>query len=518
MLPGRPETGMQIDIVIENAYARKVNVVVPVDTVKGALDRALRDFGTRAKVPGFRPGKVPRQVVEARYGASLANDVAEDLIQRAWTNILTTKGLEPVGRPSLLDRGDVRAKDGFKFTIGVEVRPEITAKNYTGLEVNWPAFVVEEAEIDQALEIQRQRQARLVAVDDRPVKAGDTVQVEVEAKDGDVVVLSEPGTLVRTSGDAWLPGLGNLLIGAAIEETRTGTIAFSAEARNEAVAGKELAVTAKVLSIQAMQAPELNAEYAKEQGHDSVKALKAATKAQLVSGREEGAKNQARANLLEALVAANPFDVPQGMIEQNLSMLMEEVKLQQAYRGVDPKSVRFTDAQVADLRIRAAFAARGGLLLEAVGKTESITATDADVEARIAEIAAERSQSVETVRGWFERDGGVSELKDRILEEKTIDWMLERAKVTHGTAEAAAPAKKAPAKKAAKKEEAEAAPAEAVEAAPVEEAAPAKKAPAKKAAAKKEAAVEAAPAEAAPAEEAAAAPKKKAPAKKKSEG
>lgn len=475
---------MQIDITSENAFARKVAVTVPADRVRRALDDAYRAVVRSARLPGFRKGKVPRRVLEARFGASIANDVAGDLIQAGWTSALTEHELEPVGRPAIVEQGEIAMGIDFTFVIGVDVKPVVEAGVVEGLEVYWPKPEISDADVDALLERRRQAQSRLTAVDGRPVEAGDTVQVEITAKDGDDVVLSEPGTLVRTEGEAWLTGLEGELIGLSADESKEASVTFAASAKNADVAGKTLDVALKVLSIQAIEAPPLDDALAKELGHDDVAAWKEAIRAELLSGLEDRARDQARANLLDSLIQANPVDVPDGMVEQNLKLLLDEVRMQQAYAGVDPKTVRFTDAQIADLRGRALFAARGGLLLESVSTSQALEVSDAEVDARIVELAEARGQEVEAVRGWFQQDGSLEELRNRLLEEKTLDWLLERAVISHEAPEPApapeAPAVEAePAKKPAKKTAA------AKKAAPKAKAEAAPKAEAKKPAAKK---------------------------------
>jgi trigger factor len=122
------------------------------------------------------------------------------------------------------------------------------------------------------------------------------------------------------------------------------------------------------------------------------------------------------------------------MIESHLQMLMDELKLQQAYRGRDPERMRFSAEQMADLRLRAEFAAKGGLILEAVSKNEKIEITDVDLEGKYQELADQRGQTVEAIKGYFVKDNAVEELRARLLEEKSLDWLLERSKlVSEGT-------------------------------------------------------------------------------------
>lgn len=521
---------MHIEVKSDNAYARKVTVRVPADRVRDELDRAFKRLGDRARIPGFRAGKAPRNVLDARFGDRVREDVAQALVQSAWTRAINTHKLEPISRPQVVQQTDIMSGGDFGFVIAVDVRPNVTATGYTGLKVQWPAAEVSDSEVDAQVDARRRSFARLAPVEGRAVKVGDTVQVEVDIREGDASLLVEPGTLIRTAGDPWLPGVDALLVGLSLGDEKEGEVTIAAHARHANLAGKTVTAKVKVNAIQELVVPALSDELAKEIGHDDVAAFRASVRDQLGKGREENARNQARANLLQALIEANAFEVPASMVEQNLQLLLEELKMQRAYAGQDPRSINFDGAAMADLRLRAAFAAKGGLLLESVARIEAIAVTDADIDAKIEELANTRGQNVESIRAYFAREEAREDLRERIKEEKTLDWLLDHSEVTRleapsapavtaaepAPAAEAAPAEEAPApkkkssKKAAEAAPVEAAPAEAAtEGAPVEEAPKKKKAPAKKAAE----AVEAAPteAEAAPAEEA---PKKKRSTKK----
>jgi trigger factor len=424
---------MNIEVSSVNAFARRVNVTIPAARVNSEFDKAYREVGKRARLSGFRKGKVPRSVLEAQFGPKVREDVATLLIQEAYSAALGKHALTPVSRPALLEQGDLKDRADFSFAIGVEVRPEVVAQSYKGLSVFWPRWELTEQEVDAAVERARLGQRRLALVTDRAVELGDRVQVELKVSDGDTVVVTEPGTMVHTARETWLKGLGDSLIGLTLEQSFTGAVTFADDARNKDVAGRELQVELKVLSIQAEVVPELE-QFAIERGHADVAALRAATHTQLAGGREENARNMARANLLQALIEGNPFDVPAGMVEENLQLLMSELRMQESHRGRDPRSVTFSDAQIADLRQRSAFAAKGALLLESITQLEGLSVSDEEIEAKYVELAAERGQTVEAVKGYFVKDGAVEELRQRMLEEKTLDWLLSHAVVSHEAA------------------------------------------------------------------------------------
>jgi trigger factor len=430
---------MKVDVESVGSFQKRITLTVPPERVSGELDKAYKQLARRVRLRGFRPGKAPRRVLEARFGAQVEADVAQELINVGWRHALDNNELQPVSQPNLSDSGSVKSKNGFSFTITVDVRPEVELSQYTELDVGYPKVEVTSEEVDAAVAARLEGEAKLEEVSGRPVEDGDMALVELTVTDGDDEVAKEMGTMIRTGGDPYYPGIESLVVGAEVGQEVSGEVSFGADARTEAVAGRTLPVTLKVLSIQSYTTPELDDELADKLGFEGgAEGMRTAIEGQIREQRDLLARNQARANLLEELIKANKFDVPTGMIEQSLQMLVEELKMQQAYRtGRDPRTIHFGDAQMADLRIRAEFAAKSALILEYVSKKENIEVTDADLDAKYQELADQRGQTVEAVKGWFTKDDAVGELKDRILEEKTLDWLLERANLVEPSPEAA---------------------------------------------------------------------------------
>lgn len=438
---------MKVDVSAVSNHQKKLTVLVPPGDVRAELDKAYKDLSRRVRLPGFRPGKAPRRVLEAQYGERINADVAQELIQRSWTNILQEHELDPVGRPSVEDSGEVRDAEGFRFIISVDVRPKIELSKWTGLEVVQPPVDIADDEVQQTIAARLEQHAKLDEVTGRACEAGDMALVELHAFDGDEEVATEFGTMIRTEGDPYYPGLESFIVGLEVGGEREGEVTFGEEARTESVAGRTLKVKANLISLQSYVVPELTDEVAAELGYEEgAEGMRTRIREEIVARRTEGAKNQARANVLEAIIAANDFEVPDGMIEQSLEMLKQELRNQQAYiTGQDPRTIGFSDAQIADLRQRAVFAAKASLILEWVTDRESVEVTDADLDARYEQLANERGQTIEAVRGWFAKEEAVADLKERILEEKVLDWLLGQSTLVDAPAEApkAAPEKKA---------------------------------------------------------------------------
>jgi len=414
---------MKVDVESIGSFQRKVKVLVERPRVEAQLDRAYRTLAKSARIPGFRAGKVPRKVLEAHYGPRVEGDVANELINEAWRQVREENDLKVVGQPNLTDSGPVADAEGFWFTIDVDVQPEVDVEVYKGVDVYFPPSEVTDEEIDAEVQRRLEGHASLAEVTGRPVEKGDWAMIELHVFDGESEVATEFGTMVRTESDPYYPGIEDFLVGLEVEGEKEGTITFGADARNEAVAGRELTAKAKLVQIQQYKLPELTDEVATETlGYEGgIEGMRTALAQSLREKKEEQARNQARANLLEVLIEKNPFEVPQGMVDRSLDMLTTQLRLMEARSsGRDPKSIGFSDAQMADLRQRSVYAAKAGLLLDRIADLESVEITDE-------EVANALGQSVEAVRAY--REEQLEEMRGEVRQEKTLDWLLEQANV-----------------------------------------------------------------------------------------
>jgi trigger factor len=448
---------MQYEMKIEEVsnIGRKLHFTVDSGEVKVELERAFRDLMRKVRLPGFRPGKVPRKMIESRYGAQVKSEVFGKLIDETYRQ--AAKDLPVAGRPAVVEQGDVRADLDLTFSIEVDFRPEIKVKGHKGVAVDMPIAKVSKADIDRAISQKLSGQARIEEVtDDRAVAAGDLVVTSLTLTQSGKEIVNEPGTMIHTMAERYYPGVESLLIGMKSGEEKAEEVTIGQHTENAEIAGETVLAKVKVITIQAHVIPELDDEVAKTMEYKDAKDMTAKIKAQLAEFAESTGKNQARVNVLEKLVETNTFDVPQGMIDEQLSALVEELRMRQAYMGRDPKALKFSDEEVADLRVRAEFAARASVVLDGVARQEKIEVTESDLEDKIQEMADQRGQPVEAIKGYIEKEGAAGTLNARIQEEKTLDWLLDNAKITKVDPPKEgdkAPAKKAkaPAKAAAKK-------------------------------------------------------------------
>lgn len=409
-----------------SAFQKRLQFTVPAAEVDKKISEAFRVLSQRVNIPGFRRGKVPRKVLDQRFGRQVRADVAADLINNQFR--VAAVDMEFLGQPEV-DRAELNEGTDFTFAITVQVKPQVEAKEYTGVKVDFPVPSVTDDQVEALVKARLAGQSRLVEVEDeRPVGKGDLALTEIVLVEDGQEKTIESGTMINTAGDRYYPGVESLLVGLSKGQSNTGSVTIGQNAGIESLRGKTVDVKVTVLGIQVSQVPELTDATAAELGYEGgVEAMKAALRMEEESRATEASRNVARVNLLQKLISTHAFDVPPAMVDSHLQLLLEELRIQAAYRGRDPRSIRYSEAQMADLRQRAEFAARASLLLEAVARQEGIEITDADLEAKYQEIADMRGQRVEAIRGYFAKDNAVGELKKRLLEERTLDWLLERA-------------------------------------------------------------------------------------------
>ena len=419
---------MQVDIDQVSATERTIRFQIPAETVSSEIESAYRELQTQVRLPGFRKGKAPRQVLENRFGRRVCADVANHLINDSFRE--ATKDLVFFGKPEV-ESGEVESGQPFLFSVTLEVKPEIELKSYTGIKVSQEAVEVSEEEVEHAIEHQLQSQASVAEVEeDREISETDMVMVEIRIEADGELLHEHPGTTINLASEAYYPGIETLITGAKKDQAVEGQVTFGDSIGIPEISGRSADVTAKILSIQAIQIPELSDEVAEQLNFEGgAEGMRQTIRDQARAYQEENARNKARASLLEVLIEANPFEVPKSMVEQQMESLKNEMRMQALYQGRDPRHMEFSEEEVQLLHERALFASRSALVLEYVTRKENIEVNDADMEARYTEIAEARGQRVEAIRAYFQKENATGELRARLLEEKTLNWLMEHASI-----------------------------------------------------------------------------------------
>jgi trigger factor len=424
---------MQITIEDISPVEKRVDFELPWTDVAPRLDRKYNDLRRKVKLDGFRPGKAPRPVLEKLYKNSVEDDVARELVESSIVQAIREKQLEPVAPPSV-DRVDLREGQPFKFSARVEVRSQVDPKDYSGIPVERRAAKVEEADITSALEQYQKQMTNFIPVEGREVsQPSDVLMVEVQGKVGEHKVKRESaGIDLADDAGGPLPGLASRLRGVSIAPGAKHEVKYTiaADAKPAELAGKEVSLTITIKEARERRTPAIDDELAKDTGEaETLDELKKKVHERLLDADKKRVKTEVEQALMKELVKRNPFPIARALVDRFAEGIVERGRMQLQMMGVDAKQLDVARMKV-EFKDEAETEARSSVLLRAIADREGIEVTDADVQKRIAELAASRQTSAKKLRAELEQNEQMNGLRAQIREEKTLDKLVAEAKIT----------------------------------------------------------------------------------------
>lgn len=510
---------MQTKQTVNEGLKRAYLITIPAAELAAKIDSEIKKIAPQVRMPGFRPGKVPANLVKKMHGEALHGQVVNDTIRESVDTLIRNEALRPAMQPEVaLGEGYEQGKDA-EITVSLEVLPAIEAPSTDGLKLERLVVPVTDGQIDEALSgIASQNKSYKDAAKTKKAAEGDQLIIDFVGKLDGVEFdggKAEDAALVLGSG-TFIPGFEDQLIGVKTGQEKTITVTFPENYQAEHLAGKEATFDVTVKAVKVETETTLDEDFAKSLGLDSLEKLREIMKAQLEQQTAGLTRTQMKRQLLDQLAAGHSFEVPGMMVEAEFQQIWAQLQ-QEAARDEDPAAaLKQIEDEKEEYRSIAERRVRLGLLLSEIGQTNGVEISQQEMSMLIQQAAMQyRTEDRERFVQYIQSDPmAAAQLRAPLYEDKVVDFLFDKAEVTERevtveelqaaieaeeTAEAAPAPKKAAAKKAPAKKKAE----PKAEEAPAAEEKPAKKAPAKKAPAKK--------AEA-PAEEKPAA--KKAPAKK----
>jgi trigger factor len=423
-------------------------VEVPPDVVDAEIDRITRQYSRSARVPGFRPGKVPTRVVRQRYKDQILYDAAQGLIPRAVGDALRERGLEPVATP---DIKDVVIEEGqpLTFKADFETLPPIDPGSYTGLSLRKPPAVLEVGAVDRALEHLQARHARWHTVEDRPATAGDTLVLDLtRTRRGRLITLAgenpaeagdeKPEHLENVPMEIGAavnpPGADDHLTGTSVGDTRTFTSHYPADYATEELRGATIDFTATVTGIRRRELLPLDDDFAKEVGGDTetLDALRERIRSELQRGAEEDADHQVRHELLQ-LLSGRIQAVPDVLVEQEIDRRLEELVRRLLDQGIDPTQADINWPEYRERQRPAAVqTVKSTLVVDEIARREAITATDEELAGEVEKFAERSGHTPAAIRARLEQEGALDRIRTGIRREKTMRWLLDQAAIVSG--------------------------------------------------------------------------------------
>lgn len=409
----------------------KLHITVPRADVDAAFDRALRGVAKKAEMPGYRPGKVPKSLIERQYSQQIVQEAVDAIVKGSLFAAIDQAGLAAVAMPTLDFAPPVRGQD-FTYTADVEVQPEIELAKTSGLAVPPLDAKVDPEGVDNALTQMRNQAAQTVPVTDRnTVQMGDFVLLDYA---GSIDGVPFPGgtasnAMVEVVEGEYIPGFAEGLIGGEVPGTVSVPVTFPDDYGATHLAGKAAVFQMNMKELKHKQLPELDDEFAIDMGEASMDALKSSIATRLESQAKREGENKRRRALLTALIEANPFEVPPSMIDNQVERIIKDTSERMA-RMTGRKNQLGAD-ELADIRSSsredAEFQVRSGMLLMAVAKKLELAIADDAIDAEIERLATEQPEQAEGIRSHYASADQREELRFRLLEERIVAHLYDES-------------------------------------------------------------------------------------------
>ena len=424
---------MKTEFVDVSATQKTLTVEIPSEVVDAEFARIARDYTKQAKLPGFRPGKVPTSVVKQRFKDQITHDVMHGLIPRAVETALAERGIEPVDTPSVKE---VSLKEGqpLTFTASVETIPPFDPGDLATLTASRPAAVITDEAVAQSLEQLRARSATFETIEGRPLADGDTAMVDLTRTAPQGEKDSHNDVSIELGSPANPPGFDANLIGLSSGDTKQFTVQFPADYPVPDLADKALVYDVTVKQIRRKTLPALDEEFAKDVGDfASVDALRDRIRADMQAEADANAQRQVRTEVLKQLASRITFDIPVAMVEREMDRRVEEFARQLISQRIDPRQAGLDWAQFRESqRETAREAVASAVVLDAIARKEGLSVSDEDVDKELERFAAESGRTPEALRAQLEKEGGLGRLQVGMRRERAVELAISRAIITPG--------------------------------------------------------------------------------------
>lgn len=427
---------MKSEIVDVNETRRDLTVEVPSTVVDEAIGRAAAKIGRAAKIPGFRPGKVPVTVVRQRFKGEIMQEVAETLISRAVGEALVERRVEPIETPEIMDLVLEEGK-ALTFKASFDVVPPFDPGDLSTIEATQPAATVADEIVNQSLERLRERAARFEAVESGAVAAGHTVVISLErqgtdqdGKQGERETHEQVS--IELGAPSNPPGFDAEMIGLTPGTTKSFTITYPADYTIAELAGGTVAYTVTLKEIKQRVVPPLDDELAKDLGEfESLEALRTRVRGDLEHEAMHAAERQLRQDLLKQLAARVPFAVPATLVEREIDRRLEDFARRLMDQRIDPRQANidwnaFREGQ----RAPATEAVGSAIALDEIARRENVTVTDEDLDAELQRYAEQTGHTVPSIKARLQKDGELGRLAAGLRREKAVSLVIARARIT----------------------------------------------------------------------------------------
>jgi trigger factor len=409
-----------------------LEIAVPAAEVESETSRVTADVQKRAKLPGFRPGKAPAAIIRKQFATDIRQQVIESLIPKYLQKQIEAENLAVVGRPDITDL-HFHEGEPLTFKAEFEVVPTVELGEYKDVEVPYQDPEVADGDVDKRMEEIRESKAQYVNVDPRPLENGDFAVVALESIGGiDGEPIKQDEMVLEIGGADTLEGFSQNLLGTSPGDEKEFEVSYPEEYGAERIAGKTVRFHATVKGIRRKELPELNDDFAQDLGdYRNIDEVRDAVRKSLFAQRQHEAQTAAKNQIVDKLVDAHEFPVPEVFVERQIQNRVEQSLRAMAAQGMDPNQIKLDWQKVKESqRDKALREVKASMLLSRVSEREAINATREEVDREVERIARQNREPVAAVHMRFEKDGTLGRIASHIQTEKTLNFLFEHARKT----------------------------------------------------------------------------------------
>ncbi|MCM1283069.1 MAG: trigger factor [Muribaculaceae bacterium] len=412
----------------------KLTIEVPADEVERALEAAYRKQKGKISIPGFRKGKVPRAMIEKMYGAEVFyEDAANELMQQTYPSAVDESGEDIVSRPAVSVEQIEKGKS-FIYTAEVAVKPEVTLGKYKGVTVTKIDVSVSGEEVDEALEKERENNARMVSVE-RPAEMGDTAIIDFEGFMDGVAFEGGKGENhpLEIGSHSFIDNFEDQLVGRSAGEELDVNVTFPEQYQAAELAGRPAVFKVKINEIKAKELPELNDEYAQDVSEfDTLEEYRQSVKERLAEQKENEAKRAKEDEAIQKIIDKSEMDIPEAMIETQCETMVDEFAQRIAQSGLSMEQyMQFSGTTIEGLkeqvRPEAVTRIQSSLVLEQIAKEENIEASEEEIDAEIEKMAKNYGMEPDKLREYM-GEGERNSVKRDLAITKAVELVMENVK------------------------------------------------------------------------------------------
>ncbi|QOY86313.1 trigger factor [Paludibaculum fermentans] len=406
-----------------------LDIHIPADAVAAEIEKVVEKVRAKAHIQGFRPGKAPASIIRSKFMGDIRQEALENLIPKYLDKECEKENLHVVSRPNVKDL-HFHEGEAVHFKAEFEVAPEFELKETRGLTVEYAEPVVEEADIDARIEEIRESKAEFVNVDPRPAQDGDHCLVSLRSIEGiDGEPMTQDDINIEIGGKDTFQAFSDALRGAEPGDVNDAEITYPADYAAERLAGKTVKFAVTLNQIRLKEAPELNDDFAKDLGDfQNIAELREEIRKAIFREREFAAQNEAKNKLIDKLVDMHDFPVPDAYVDNQIENTVESQMRQWQAQGIDTSKIKLDWTKLKDTqKDKARRDVMASLLLGKLATTESIGVTNEEMDAEVQRIARQKREPVAAARMRMEKDGSLSRIANRIITEKTLNFLFEHA-------------------------------------------------------------------------------------------